>query len=187
MNELDKLRNGEPFDGWAPEVVAQRDLVAQVLQRVSTAPLDQRADLYREILGGLGDGSVIQVPFVCEFGVTITIGRRCFLNSGVTVLDGDRVTIGDHVLIGPNCQIYTAGHPLDYRRRRDWEVTTSPVTIEDDVWLGGNVIVQPGVTVGARSVVAAGSVVTRDIPPDSLALGSPARVIRTLTSEPPLQ
>ncbi len=185
MNELDKLRNGEPFDGWAPEVVAQRDLVARVLQRASTAPLDQRADLYRQILGGLGDESLIQAPFVCEFGITVTVGRRCFINNGVTVLDGDRVTIGDHVLIGPNCQIYTAGHPLDYRRRRAWEVMTSPVTIEDDVWLGGNVIVQPGVTVGARSVVAAGSVVTRDIPPDSLALGAPARVIRTLTSGPP--
>ncbi len=185
MNELERLRNGEPFDGWAPEVVAQRDLVSKMLQRVSTAPLDQRADMYRQILGGLGEGSVIQAGFVCEFGITITIGLRCFINTGVTVLDGDRVTIGDHVLIGPCCQIYTAGHPLDYRRRRDWEVTTSPVTIEDDVWLGGTVIVQPGVTVGARSVVAAGSVVTRDIPADSLAVGAPARVVKTLTSEPP--
>lgn len=180
MDELDKLRRGEPFDGWAPEVVAQRDRVHQVLRQVATVTASERPALFASIFASMGEGTIIQPPFTCEFGVTIAFGAACFVNSGVTVLDGGGVTVGDHVLIGPNCQLYTVGHPLDHVRRRRWETVTAPIVIEDDVWLGGCVIVQPGVTVGARSVVAAGSVVTRPIPQDSLAMGAPARVVRSL-------
>jgi maltose O-acetyltransferase len=180
VSELDKLRRGEAFDGWAPEVVELREHVAQVLAEARTAPLEQRSELLGTILGELGEGSIVQAPFTCEFGLGIRIGRRCFLNSGIVVLDGGGVTIGDHVLIGPGTQLYTVGHPLDYRRRRDWEANLAGIVIEDDVWLGGGVIVQPGVRIGARTVVGSGSVVTADLPPDSLAMGLPARVIRSL-------
>lgn len=180
MTELDRLRRGEDFDGWDPEVVALRDRVAATLREAQSAPLAQRTAVLAGILGALGEGGVIQAPFTCEFGLTIRIGRRCFLNSGVTVLDGGGVTIGDHVLIGPNTQLYTVGHPLDHLRRREWEASVAPIVIEDDVWLGGCVIVQPGVRIGARTVVGSGSVVTTDLPPDSLAMGTPARVVRSL-------
>lgn len=180
MDEIDKLRQGAPFDSWAPEIVAQRDRVATVLHEAASAPSAQRRDLFLSILGAVGEGTIIQPPFTCEFGLTITFGRRCFVNFGVTVLDNLPVTVGDHVLIGPQVQLYTVGHPIEYERRRDWSTVGAPIVIEDDVWLGGAVIVQPGVTIGARSIVAAGSVVTRDIPPDSLAMGMPARVVRSL-------
>jgi len=180
MSELDKLRRGEDFDGWDPEVVALREDVANVLMQATGAPLEERTTLIGSILGDLGEGSVIQAPFTCEFGLPIRIGRKCFLNSGVIVLDGGGVTIGDHVLIGPSTQLYTVGHPLDHLRRREWEVSFAPITIEDDVWLGGSVIVQPGVRIGARTVVGSGSVVTADLPPDSVAMGAPARVVRSL-------
>lgn len=180
MSELDKLRRGEDFDGWDSQIVALRDRVARVLREAAAAPLGERSALLATILGAFGAGSVIQTPFTCEFGLTIRIGRRCFLNSGITVLDGGGVTIGDHVLIGPNTQLYTVGHPLDHLRRREWETTVAPIVIEDDVWLGGSVIVQPGVHIGARTVVGSGSVVTADLPPDSLAMGVPARVVRSL-------
>jgi maltose O-acetyltransferase len=180
MDELAKLRRGENFDGWDPEIVAQRDLVTKVLQQAATAPAADRPALFRSILGDLGQGSVIQPPFVCEFGITITVGRRCFINSGATMLDGGTISIGDHVLIGPNTSLFTVGHPLDYLRRREWETEVAPVVIEDDVWIGGHVVVQPGVRIGARSVIGSGSVVTRDVPPDSVAVGAPARVTRSL-------
>ncbi len=180
MSELDKLRRGADFDGWDPEVVALRDHVARVLTQAAGAPLGERTALIGSVLGELGAESVIQAPFTCEFGLPIRIGRKCFLNSGIIVLDGGGVTIGDHVLIGPSTQLYTVGHPLDHLRRREWEVSFAPITIEDDVWLGGGVIVQPGVRIGARTVVGSGSVVTADLPPDSLAMGAPARVVRAL-------
>lgn len=179
-DELEKLRNGENFDGWDPQVVALRERVAAILRQAAAATLAERGALLAQIFGEFGEGSVVQMPFLCEFGLGIRIGRKCFLNSGVTVLDGGDVTIGDHVLIGPNTQLYTVGHPLDYRARREWATVVAPIVIEDDVWLGGSVIVQPGVRIGARSVVASGSIVTADIPPDSLAMGAPAKVRRSL-------
>ena len=96
------------------------------------------------------------------------------------MLDNASITIGNHVLIGPNAQFYTPSHPLDYRKRREWEIICLPITVEDDVWIGGNVVICQGVTIGARSVVAAGSVVTKDVPPDTMVGGQPAKLIKRL-------
>lgn len=136
-----------------------------------------------ELLGGIGDGAAIRPPLYMDYGTQTTVGAGTFINFGCVILDGARVSIGADVQIGPNVQILTATHPLEPGPRRARFETAEPVTIEDNVWLGGGVIVLPGVTIGRDSVIGAGAVVTKDIPPLTLAVGNPARVIRSLAPE----
>jgi maltose O-acetyltransferase len=139
-----------------------------------------RRELLVELLGVFGDGSEIRPPLHCDYGYQTRIGERSFVNWGVVLLDVAAVTIGDDVQIGPNVQLLTATHPLEPGPRRDkWEAA-EPIVIGDNVWLGGGVIVCPGVTIGSDTVVGAGSVVTRDLPAGVVAVGSPARVLRRL-------
>lgn len=141
---------------------------------------DRLRALLTELLGAFGAGSEIRPPLQCDYGYQTSIGARSFANWGLILLDVATVTIGDDVQIGPNVQLLTATHPLEPGPRRDkWEAA-QPIVIGDNVWLGGGVIVCPGVTVGADTVVGAGSVVTRDLPSGAVAVGSPARVIRQL-------
>ena len=136
--------------------------------------------LFTELLGRYGEGAEIRPPFRCDYGYQTSFGARSFANFGLVVLDVARVVIGDDVQIGPNVQLLTATHPLEPGPRRDkWEAA-EPITIGDNVWLGGGVIVCPGVTIGADTVVGAGSVVTRDLRAGVVAVGSPARVVREL-------
>ncbi|MDX3850948.1 sugar O-acetyltransferase [Streptomyces sp. AK02-01A] len=141
----------------------------------------ERSRILAELLGSVGEDVRIRPPFQCDFGSYIRIGDRTFVNFNAVFLDSAPITIGSDVQIGPNVQLLTPLHELDTERRRaGWE-KASPVTIGDNVWLGGGVIVCPGVTIGENTVVGAGSVVTRDLPAGVLAVGNPARVIRTLT------
>ena len=136
--------------------------------------------LLEQLLGGFGERSVIRPPLQVDYGTQTTIGARTFVNFGLVALDVARITIGDDVQIGPNVQLLTPTHPVEPGPRRDkWEAA-EPITIGDNVWLGGGVIVCPGVTIGADTVVGAGSVVTRDLPAGVVAVGNPARVVRTL-------
>ena len=141
---------------------------------------DRRRNLLTELLGAFGEGSEIRPPLQCDYGYQTFFGARSFANWGLVSLDVAPVTIGDDVQIGPNVQLLTATHPLEPGARKDkWEAA-EPIVIGDNVWLGGGVIVCPGVTIGADTVVGAGSVVTRDLPSGVIAVGSPARVIREL-------
>jgi len=140
----------------------------------------ERAEVLGELLGSVGEGVRIRPPFHCDFGYQISIGSGTFVNFGGVFLDTGPITIGCDVQIGPNVQLLPPVHPLDAERRRaGWE-KAEPITIGDNVWLGGGVIVCPGVTIGRDTVVGAGSVVTKDLPPSVLAVGNPARVIREL-------
>ncbi|MBF9002838.1 MULTISPECIES: sugar O-acetyltransferase [Vibrio] len=181
MSDLDNMLLGQEVDGTSNELeqlrIATASLKLQINQCVDTK---KRFFLQQQMFGALGEGSMVQLPFHCEFGKTIFIGDHTFLNMNVTMLDGAKVTIGNNVLVGPNTQFYTPSHSLDYRQRRHWEVVCSPITIEDDVWIGGNVVITQGVTIGARSVIAANSVVTDDVPADSLYGGTPAKLIKSL-------
>lgn len=184
MTEFEKMVAGEDFNGGDESIMQVRNQaqrLSQILSELPDSEREKRREVLRELLAEVGDNSVIRSPFLCEFGKTISVGKRTLINMNAVMLDGAPITIGDHVLIGPNAQFYTAGHPLDYRRRRNWETSCLPIVVEDDVWIGGNVVITQGVTIGARSVVAANSVVTRDVPPDSLVGGTPAKVIRHLT------
>lgn len=141
---------------------------------------DERRKILEQLLGSVGEGVRIRAPFHCDFGYHISIGARTFINFGAVLLDAAPITIGADVQIGPNVQLLTPSHELDTERRRaGWE-RAEPVTVGDNVWLGGGVIVCPGVTIGENTVVGAGAVVTKDLPAGVLAVGNPARVIRTL-------
>ncbi len=180
MNNFEKMISGKLFDGSSQEVHSVRTQASLLLQQINhNVDIDERSQLFKQLFNSIGT-SYVMPPFHCEFGQTITIGEQTFINMNAIMLDGAPITIGNHVLIGPSVQIYTASHSLDYKSRRRWETLCKPVIIEDDVWIGGNCIINQGVTIGARSVVAANSVVNADVPPDSLYAGTPAKFIRTL-------
>ncbi|KLV07201.1 acetyltransferase [Photobacterium aquae] len=181
MTEFEKMLAGEDFDGGDQGINHIRDNAANLLMTINqTIDESKRGELLEQLMGNISASSIIRSPFYCEFGKTIFIGDKTFINMNVTMLDGAKITIGNNVLIGPNTQFYCASHPLDYRRRRNWETSCAPITIEDDVWIGGNVVINQGVTIGARSVIAANSVVNADVPPDSLYGGTPAKLIRVI-------
>ena len=145
---------------------------------VRQGPLRRR--LLEELLGSVGEGTEIRPPLYVDYGSHLRVGARCFANFGLVALDVAPITIGDDVQIGPNVQLLTPTHPVEPEpRRAGWEAA-EPITIGDDVWLGGGVIVLPGVTIGENTVVGAGAVVTRDLPANVVAVGNPARVVRTL-------
>lgn len=137
----------------------------------------------REILGSAGKNITILPPFHCDYGFNIEVGDNFFANYNFTVLDVAKVTIGDNVFIAPNVSIYTAGHPIHPKARNSMYEYGISVTIGSDCWLGGNVVICPGVTIGSGTVIGAGSVVTRDIPANVVAAGNPCRVIREITDE----
>ncbi|GIJ87765.1 hypothetical protein Asppvi_006678 [Aspergillus pseudoviridinutans] len=151
-----------------------------------TVPYDQiaekRIELLRRVVGKVGDGTFIEPPFMPDYGCNIIIGRDCFVNWNLTVLDTSLVVIGDRVQIGTNVSIITAGHDTSILSRRRFVEFGHPIFIEDDCWIGANVIILPGVRIGQGSTIGAGSIVTKDIPPFSVAIGSPCRVKRTIPS-----
>ena len=172
---------GELYLTHDPELVAARRRAQVLLARFNAAaPEDdaQRADVLAELLGALGEGAVVQPPFRCDYGTHIAIGARSFLNYDCVLLDCARITIGAEVQIAPGVHLYTATHPIDAAARRaGWE-SALPIAIGDGVWLGGGVIVCPGVSIGENTVVGAGSVVTRSLPANVVAAGNPCRVLR---------
>lgn len=180
----DRMLAGEWYLPDDPELGADTErrfaLCAAYNANGGAAPAD-RARILAELLGSVGENVNIRPPFQCDYGHHISIGDRTFINFNAVFLDPAPITVGANVQIGPNVQLLTATHEMDTERRRaGWE-RAEPVTIGDNVWLGGGVIVCPGVTIGENTVVGAGSVVTRDLPAGVLAVGSPARVVRTLT------
>jgi maltose O-acetyltransferase len=185
MSEMkDRMLAGEPYLANDPELVADRERCALLVQQynaTSASDGDRRAALLQLLLGDVGRETVILPPVYFDYGRQTTIGNRSFINYGAVILDVGGVRIGDDVQIGPNAQLLTPTHPMDAAERRaGWE-TQKPVTLASGVWLGGGVIVCPGVTIGEDSVVGAGSVVTRDVPPRVFAAGNPCRVIRSLS------
>jgi maltose O-acetyltransferase len=181
--EKEKMLAGEPYDPLDAELVAGRLTARALCKRLNDSGEHEkveRAQILGELLGVATD-AWIQPPFFCDYGSNIALGRKVFFNFNCVVLDVAQVTIGDHVLFGPAVQIYTATHPVDAAERRAGLEGGSPVVIGDDVWVGGGAVVCPGVTIGARSIIGAGSVVTRDVPADVLAAGNPCKVVRQLT------
>jgi maltose O-acetyltransferase len=154
---------------------------ARALALTARYNAEGRREILTELLGALGEGSEIRPPFRCDYGYRTFVGARTFANFGLVSLDVATVTIGDDVQIGPSVQLLTPTHPVEPGPRRDkWE-SARPIVIGDNVWLGGGVIVCPGVTIGPNTVVGAGAVVTRDLPADVVAVGNPARVTRELS------
>ena len=161
--------------------IAQRAVeLADAYARASVSDPENARPLLKELLGSLGEGAFIKAPLFVDYGENIHIGARTFVNYNFTALDVATITIGEDCQIGPNVQLLTPTHPVDPQPRRDRLEAARPITIGDNVWLGGGVIVCPGVTIGDNSVVGAGAVVTRNIPANVVAVGNPARVIREI-------
>ena len=182
-SERQKMLAGELYDAMDPELVAARERardLCQALNATREAEQEERRRILRQLLGAGGDTVWMQPPFFCDYGTNIELGERVFFNFNCVVLDVCPVRIGSFTLFGPAVQIYTPLHPLaaDLRRREEFG---KPVEIGSDVWVGGGAIILPGVRIGSRAVIGAGSVVTRDIPECVLAAGNPCRVIREVT------
>ncbi len=185
--ERDKMLAGELYDPLDPALCAARDRardLCQALNATREAHQEERRRILRDLFGAGGESVWMQPPFFCDYGANIRLGERVFFNFNCVVLDVAEVRIGDFTLFGPSVQIYTATHPLNAELRRKQEYA-KPIEIGADVWVGGSAILCPGVTIGPRSVIGAGSVVTRDIPAGVFAAGNPCRVIRDINDSPP--
>lgn len=189
--EYEKCISGEPFLGSADEMkditIRTKRLLAQ-FNATDYADKARRMELLREMLGSMGEGVHIDLDFHCEYGKHIFIGSRVVINMNCTFVDNNRIEIGNDVLIASNVQIYTATHSTNPRERmvENWKegsicyTIARPVKIEDNVWIGGGAIILPGVTIGRNTTIGAGSVVTRSIPANCVAVGNPCRVIKRL-------
>jgi maltose O-acetyltransferase len=182
--ERDKMLAGELYNPLDPELVVGRTRARDLCQDLNATregDTEKRRAILRDLFAAGGDDVWMQPPFFCDYGSNIRLGKKCFFNFNCIVLDVCLVTIGDHTLFGPAVQIYTATHPLNAELRRTQE-SGKPITIGSDVWVGGGAVLCPGVTIGSRSVIGAGSIVTRDIPDDVFAAGNPCRVIRPIAT-----
>lgn len=182
-NEWEKMLKGEPYDAANTEFIDRlfktKDIIWEYNQ-LRPSDKEAREVVIRQLFGHCGKRPTVNSPFYCDYGCNIYVGDNFFSNFNLTILDEGKVTIGNHVFIGPNVSLYTACHPTDPIERRKGTEWTKPITIGNDVWIGGNVTILPGVTIGSGSTIGAGSVVIRDIPEGSIAVGNPCRVVKTI-------
>lgn len=181
--EKEKMLAGEYYDATDPQLVSERRHARKLTRAFNDTSAEDgkiRKQLLTELFGHLGQKSNIEPPFYCDYGSNIYLGDRVFFNFNCVILDVVRVDIGDGTMLGPNVQIYTATHPMDFAERASGLEFGKPIKIGADVWIGGSVVINPGVTIGDRSVIGSGSVVVKDIPAGVFAAGNPCRVIRLL-------
>ena len=182
-SQRDRMLAGELYVADDPQLAADNLRALKLTRDFNNSdPADPQARLalLRELLGSLGEGTEIRPPLYCDYGYQTHVGARTFINVGVVLLDVAPIRIGDDVQVGPNVQFLTPTHPLEPETRRaKWEAA-QPITVADNVWLGGGVIVCPGVSIGENTVVGAGAVVVKDLPANVVAVGNPARVVRSL-------
>ncbi|MEV5433698.1 sugar O-acetyltransferase [Streptomyces sp. NPDC052701] len=180
---LERMLAGDLYIADDPEIARRQRRAMRLAARYQAAYLEDAGrarPLLAELLASVGEDVDVRPPLHVDYGDNITIGARTFVNYNLTALDVARITIGEDCQIGPNVQLLTPTHPVEPEPRRDKLEAARPITIGDNVWLGGGVIVCPGVTIGDNSVIGAGAVVTRDVPANVVAVGNPARPVRTL-------
>ncbi|MDO9376618.1 MAG: sugar O-acetyltransferase [Ferruginibacter sp.] len=179
---LEKMLAGELYDAGDPVLLAMRVAARELMQQYNQTTYDReiRGAILKKLLGQMGTNIDIQTPFFCDYGTNIRVGENFFANFNCVFLDCANITIGNNVFLAPNVQLYTAHHPILAAERIKGPELASAITIEDNVWLGGGTIICPGVTIGTNSTIGAGSVVTKDIPANVVAVGNPCRVFREL-------
>jgi maltose O-acetyltransferase len=179
--EWEKMLAGETYNILDPALDAVRQKTKELFRRYNLCQdAGERQTILRQLLGSIGENSIIEPPFYCSYGRNTHIGDFVYLNYNCVILDNNEIRIGHHVMIGPAVQIYTAQHPLEAEpRNQGFEIARS-ITIEENVWIGGGAILLPGVTIGRNAVVGAGAVVTRAVPPNSVVVGNPAKVVRKI-------
>jgi maltose O-acetyltransferase len=192
MSEKEKMLAGLHYNSRDPELLERYYLVRKLLLKLNnSSPIDseQRNELFTSLLGRIGDNVWIETPFFCDYGENIYIDEGTFINVNAIFLDNNIINIGKNGLIGPGVQLLTASHPLSARERliisngnlkASYKTFSKPIHIGDNVWIGGNTVVLPGITIGNNVTIGAGSVVTKDIPDNMLAFGNPCKIIRQI-------
>ena len=186
MTEYEKMISSKIYNSTDPELIRLRSKAQDLCYEYNLlrpSDKDNQQDIMSRLLGSIGSKYEIRAPFYCDYGFNISIGDNFFSNFNTVFIDCSRIVIGNNVMFGPNCCIDGASHPTDSIRRNAGFEYAYPITIEDDVWLGSGVHIMPGITIGRGCVIGAGSIVTKDIPPYSLAVGNPCHVIREITDE----
>lgn len=183
MSEKQKMLAGDLYLASDPELVADRLRARNILHSYNSTMPDrtaERSQILKDFFGSLGPDHEIEPPFYCDYGYNIHAGRKLYMNFGCVILDCNKVTIGDNVLMGPYVQIYAASHPTDSSVRLSGRELSAPVTIGDNVWIGGGAIILPGVTIGSNTTVGAGSVVTKNVPDHVIAAGNPCKILKQI-------
>lgn len=184
MNQKERMLAGLPYKAWMDGLEEERTANKKKIYEYNNLPpekWDKKTELLKNILGRTGENVHIEAPFHCDYGYNIEVGENFFANYNLIVLDVGKVCIGDNAQIAPNVSIYTAGHPIHPDSRNSGYEYGIPVTIGDNVWIGGNTCIMPGVTIGNNVVIGGGSVVTKDIPDNMIAVGNPCKIIREIT------
>lgn len=184
MTEKEKMLAGEIYNANYDKQLLEERVKAQDLcyeyNNLKPSKIEERKLLIKKILGKVKENYLIEQPFICDYGYNIEVGENFYSNHNLTILDGNKVEFGDNVFIAPNCSFYTAGHPVDVERRNEGLEYAKPIKVGNNVWIGGNVVVLPGITIGDNTVIGAGSVVTKDIPSNVVAVGNPCKVIKEI-------
>ena len=187
MTEKEKMLEGMLYDANYDKELEKERLFAKDLcheyNSIKPSLKVDRDSIISKLFGSTKNNFEIVQPFFCDYGYNIHIGENLFFNYNCVILDCAKVTFGDNVFVGPNCGFYTAGHPIDFKTRNKGLEYAKPITVEDNVWIGGNVVVLAGVTIGSGSVVAGGSVVTKDVPKNVVVAGNPCRVIKEIDNK----
>lgn len=186
-SEKEKMLAGEIYDANNDlQLIAERDECKNYcfdFNNTHPSNKEKRKKLIGQLLGKTGENFLVEQPFYCDYGYNIELGENFYSNHNLIILDEAKVIFGDNVFIGPNCSFYTAGHPLDIEQRNKGLEYARPISIGNNVWIGGGVTLLPGVTIGNNTTIGAGSVVTKNIPSNVLAAGNPCRIIRHLTNQ----
>lgn len=182
MTEKEKMLKGKIYNAnYDKQLIEEREKAKELCydyNQLRPSKINERKAILKKMLGKTKEKFLIEQPFICDYGYNIEIGENFYSNHNLTILDGNKVKFGDNVFIGPNCGFYTAGHPLDVEERNKGLEYAKTITVGNNVWFGGNVVVLPGVKIGDNVVIGAGSVVTKDIPSNVVAVGNPCKVIK---------
>ncbi|MCB2296307.1 sugar O-acetyltransferase [Clostridium tagluense] len=186
MTEKEKMISGKPYKAFEEELPSERQAAKEMIfdyNSLRPSEGNKQKEILKKLLGVVRNDFYIEPPFRCDYGYNISIGENFYSNYNCTILDCAKVTIGDNVMFAPNVSLFTAGHPIHFEPRNAGLEYAFPINIGNNVWLGGGVIVNPGITIGDNVVIGSGSVVTKDIPPNSIAVGNPCKVIGEIKEE----
>ena len=186
MDMFKKMKSGEMYNSADDELLAIQAIANQLVFAYNHTPLNEketRQNLMKEIFASVGENVTIETPFNANWGLNTSLGKNFYSNFNMTLVDDTDITIGDYVKFGPNCVLTTASHPIEPNLRRQAYQFNRPIVIADNVWLGSNVVVFGGVSIGENSVIGAGSIVTKDVPANVVAYGNPCKVVRTIDEE----
>ena len=183
MTEKEKMLSGELYNSEDEELIKDRTIIKDMCfeyNKLTSSEIIKRVALIKNIFGKTGNQVIVESNFWCDYGYNISVGENFYMNHNGVILDCAKVEFGDNVFIGPNCGFYTAGHPIEIDLRNEGLEYAKPIKVGNNVWIGGNVVVLPGVTIGTNVTIGAGSVVTKDIPSNCVAYGNPCKVVKEI-------